>query len=67
MFERMMHDQRAISEVAAEVERFVQRNGQSNEMLGCGTSEGLHVLYFNWVAIDGLEGSIYETWQQHLT
>ena len=53
MFERMLQEQRAMSEIVAIVERLVQRNGQFNgrdvsqylrdykaEMLRCGISEG---------------------------
>ena len=71
MFERMLQEQRAMSEIAATVERLVQRNGQFNgndvlrylrdykaEMLRCGISEGLQVTSFNLVATDGLQASI---------
>ena len=58
MFECMLQEQRAMSEIAASVERLVQRNGQFNvkdvsrylrdykaEMLRCGISEGLQVTF----------------------
>ena len=54
MFERMLQEQRSMSEIAATVERLVQRNGQFNskdvsrylrtykaEILRCGILEGL--------------------------
>ena len=37
------------------------------EMLHCCISEGLHVLSFNRVAADGLQGSTHEIRQQHPT
>ena len=65
MFERMLQEQWAMSEVAAAVEQLVQRHGQFNgkdvsrylrdyksEMLRCGISEGLPVLLFNRVATE---------------
>ena len=68
MFECMLQEQRATSEIAASVERLVQRNGQFNEkdvswylrdyeaeMLRCGISEGLQVTSFNRGATDGLQ------------
>ena len=80
MFERMLQEQRAMSEIAASVERLVQRNGQFNgkdvsrylrdykaEMLRCGMSEGLQVTSFNRVAIDGLQASIHGLRQQNPT
>ena len=64
MFERMLQEQRTRSEIAAVVERLVQRNGQFNgkdvsrylrdykvEMLRCGISEGLQVTSFNRVSM----------------
>ena len=36
-------------------------------MLGCGISEGMEVLSFNRVYLDGLQGSIHEIQQDHLT
>ena len=72
MFECMLQEQRSMSEIAAAVERLVQRNGQFNgkdvsrylwdyksEMLRCGISEGLQVTSFNRVATDGLQASIH--------
>ena len=72
MFERMLQEQRAMSEIEASVERLVQRNGQFNgkdvsrylrdckeEMLRCGISEGLQVTSFNRVATDGLQATIH--------
>ena len=72
MFERMLQEQRAMTEIAASVERLVQRNGQFNrkdvswylrdykaEMLRCGISEGLQVTSFNRVATDGRQKSIH--------
>ena len=72
MFEWMLQEQCAMSEIAAVVERLVQRNGQFNgkdmsrylrdykaEMLRCGISEGLQVTSFNRVATDWLQGSIH--------
>jgi hypothetical protein len=61
-----------MSEIAAVVERLVQRNGQFNEkdvsrylrdykaeMLWCRISDGLQVTSFNRVATDGLQASIH--------
>ena len=58
MFERMLQEHRAMSEVGAAVEWLVQRHGQFNdkdvscylhdhksEMLRCGISEGLQAVY----------------------
>ena len=80
MFERMLQEQRSMSEIAAAVERLVQRNGQFNgkdvsrylrdykaEMLRCGISEGLQVTSFNRVATDGLQASIHGIRQQNPT
>ena len=80
MFERMLQEQRAMSEVGTRVERLVQRHRQfdgkdvsrylhdyKSEMLQCGISEGLQVLSFNRVATDGLPGGIHATQQQHPT
>ena len=80
MFERMLQEQRAMSEIAASVERLVQRNGQFNgkdvsrylrdykaEMLRCGISEGLQVTSFNRVATDGLQATIHGLRQQNPT
>ena len=80
MFERMLQEQRTMSEIAAVVERLVQRNGQFNgkdmsrylrdykaEMLRCGISEGLQVTSFNRVATDGLQASIHGIRQQNPT
>ena len=80
MFERMLQEQRAMSEILAAVERPVQRNGQFNgrdvsrylrdykaEMLRCRISEGLQVTSFNRVATDGLQGSIHGLQQQNPT
>ena len=77
MFERMLQEQRAMSEIAASVERLVQRNGQFNgkdvsrylrdykaEMLRCEISEGLQVTSFNRVATDGLQATIHGLRQQ---
>ena len=73
MFERMLQEQREMSEIKALVERLVQRNGQFNgkdvsrylrdykaEMLRYGISERLQVISFNWVATDELQESIHE-------
>ena len=78
MFERMLQEQRSMSEIAASVERLVQRNGQFNgkdvsrylrdykaEMLRCRISEGLQVTSFNRVATDGLQASIHGIQQQN--
>ena len=80
MFERMLQEQRAMSEIAASVERLVQRNGQFNgkdvsrylrdykaKMLRCGISEGLQVTSFNRVATDGLQATIHGLRQQNPT
>ena len=80
MFERMLQEQRATSEIAAVVERIVQRNMQFNgkevsrylrdykaEMLRCGISEGLQVTSFNRVATDGLQASIHGLRQKNPT
>ena len=80
MFERMLQEQRTMSEISASVERLVQRNGQFNgkdvsrylqdykaEMLRCRASEGLQVTSFNRVATDGLQGSIHGLQQQNPT
>ena len=80
MFERMLQEQRTMSEIAAAVERLVQQNGQFNgkdvsrylrdykaEMLRCGISEGLQVTSFNRVATDDLPGSIHGIRQQNPT
>ena len=80
MFERMLQEQRAMSEIAAAVERLVQRIGQFNgkdvsrylrdykaEMIRCGISEGLQVTSFNRVATDGLQASIHRLRQQNPT
>ena len=80
LFERMLQEQRAMSEVSSAVERLVHRHGQFNgrdvsrylrdykaEMLRCGISEGLQVLSFNRMAPDELQGSILETRQQYPT
>ena len=37
------------------------------EMLLCGISEGLQVTSFNWVATDGLQGSIHGIRQKNPT
>ena len=80
MFERMLQEQRLMSEIAAVVEWLVQRNGQFNgkdvshylrdykaEMLRCGISDGLQVTSFNRVVTDGLQGSIHGIRQQNPT
>ena len=80
MFEWMLQEQRAMSEIAATVERLVQRNGKFNgkdvslylqdykvEMPRCGISKGLQGKSFNLVATDGLQGSIHEIQQQSPT
>ena len=67
MFEQMLQEQCAMSEIAVAIERLVQRNGQFNgkdvslylrdykgEMLWCEISEGLQVASFNRVATDRL-------------
>ena len=67
MFERMLQEQRVMSEITAAVKRLVQRNGQFNgkdmlgylrdykaEMLQYGISERLQVISFNRVATDEL-------------
>ena len=72
MFEWMLQEQCAMSEIAATVERLVQQNWQFNrkdvsrylrdykaEMLRCGISEGLQVTSFNRSVTDGLQGSIH--------
>ena len=80
MFERVLQEQCAMSEIAATVERLVQRNEQFNgkdvshylrdykvEMLRCGISEGLQVTSFNRVATDGLQARIHGIRQQNPT
>ena len=69
MFERMLQEQHAMSEIAAVVERLVQRNGKFN---GKDVSRYLRdykveMLPCNRVATDGLEGSIHGIRQQHPT
>ena len=78
MFEHMLQEQRAMSTIAASVERLVQRNGQFNgkkvsrylrdykaEMLRCGISEGLQMTSFHRMATDELQASIHGllTWE----
>ena len=80
MFERMLQEQREMSEITTLVQRLVQRNGQFNgkdvsrylrdykaEMLWCGISEGVLVTSFNRVATDGLQASIHGIRQQNPT
>ena len=80
MIERMLQEQCAMSEIAAELERLIQRNGQFKgkdvsrylrdykvEMLRCGISEGLQVTSFNRVAINELQESIHGIRQQNPT
>ena len=80
MFERMLQEQRAMSEITAAVKWLLQRNGQFNgkgasrylrdnkaEMMRCGISEILQVISVNRVAMDELQESIPKIWQQNLT
>jgi hypothetical protein len=80
LFERMLQEQRAQSEVALAVERIVKRNGEFNgkdvshylrdykaQMLRCGISEGYEVIAFNRVATDCLQASLWELQLQHPT
>ena len=72
LFEWMLQEQCMMSEIAAVVERLVQRNMQFNgkdvsrylrdykvEMLRCGISEGMQATSFNRVANNELQGSIH--------
>ena len=78
MFERMLQEQRVMSEVVVVVERLMQRNGQFNgkdvsrylrdykaEMMWCRISKELQVTSFNRVATDGPQGSIQGIRQQN--
>ena len=80
MFERMLQEQREMSEITTIVQRLVQRNRQFNgkdvsgylrdykaEMLRYGISERLQVTSFNRVAMDELQESIHEIRQQNPT
>ena len=80
MFERMLQEQRSMTEIETTVEELVQRNGQFNgkdvsrylwdykeEMLRCGILEGLQVTSFNRVGTDGLQASIHGLRQQNPT
>ena len=80
MFERMLQEQREMSEITTVVQRLVQRNGQFNgkdvsgylrdykaEMLRYGISERLQVTSFNRVATDELQESIHKIRQQNPT
>ena len=80
MFERMLQEQRAMSEITAAVKRLVQRNGQFNgndvssylrdykaEMMRCRIPEGLQVISFNRVATDELQERIHKIQQQNST
>ena len=80
MFECMLQEQSSMLEIAAAVERLMQRNGKFNrkdvsrylrdykaEMLRCGISEGLQVTSFNRVATDGLQATIHGLRQQNPT
>ena len=77
MFERMLQEQREMSEITTVVQRLVQQNGQFDgkdvsrylrdykmEMLRYGISERLQVLSFNRVATDELQERIHEIRQQ---
>ena len=80
MFERMLQEQREMSEITTIVQRLVQRNGQFNEkdvscylrdykveMMRYGISERLQVISFNRVAMDELQESIHGIRQQNPT
>ena len=80
MFERMLQEQRVMSEITGAVKRLVQRNGQFNgndvsrylrdykaEMIRCGIPEGLQVTSFNRVATDELQERIHKIRQQNST
>ena len=80
MFERMLQEQRAMSEITTVVKLLVQRNRQFNgkgvsrylrdykaEMMRCGISERLQVISFNRVAMDELQESIHKIRQQNPT
>ena len=80
MFERMLQEQRDMSEITTVVQRLVQRNGKFDgkdashylrdykaEMLRYGISERLQVISFNRVATDELQESIHEIRQQNPT
>ena len=80
MFERMLQEQREMSEITKVVQRLVQQNGEFDgkevsrylrdykaEMLRYGISERLQVIYFNRVATDELQESIHEIQQQNPT
>ena len=80
MFEQMLQEQRAMSEIAVVVEWLLQRNGKfygkdmshylrdyKAEMLRCEISKGLHVTFFNRVTTDGLQASFHGIQQQNPT
>jgi methyl coenzyme M reductase subunit C-like uncharacterized protein (methanogenesis marker protein 7) len=73
MFERILQDQRSMSEIAVVADRLERRNGQFNgkdvsrylrdykaKMLRCKISEGLQVTSFSRVATDELQECIHE-------
>ena len=80
MFERMLQEQREMSEITTVVQQLVQRNGQFEgkdvshylrdykaEMLRYGISERLQVISFNRVATDELQESLHKIRQQNPT
>ena len=80
MFEKMLQEQREMSEITTVIQRLVQRNGQFGgkdlscylrdykvEMLRYGISEKLQVISFNRVATDELQESIHKIQQQNPT
>ena len=80
MFERMLQEQRAMSEITTAVKRLVQRNGEFDgkdvssylrdykaEMMRCRIPEGLQVISFNRVATDELQERIHKIQQQNST
>ena len=73
MFERMLQEQRTMTELGAAIDRLIQNNGQFDgrdvshymrdykaEMVRCGVSEALRISTFSRIATDDLQEKIQE-------
>ena len=80
MFERILQEQRTMTELGAAIDRLIQRNGPFDgrdvsrymrdykaEMVRCGVSEALRVSAFSRIATDGLQEKIQDLQETNTT